>query len=287
MRHRTKQIATLSLAAALVALLLLVASLSELRLQAGSPFPGGGNGSAVTAERAIQTRAVPGSVPLVEAILAGILLLLVIYLPARMVGLISVRRVLGLVAAFLILLALLSILPRVTPGGPSSVPEETSNAAARPTAVYPVSPLGQPPLGFMWLTAAGLMLGAGLLTMQLLKRTAASDPGTDALLQEAENALRDLKAGKDFPDVIVRCYIQMTEILRTEQGLERHQSMTVREFQDWLQLKGIPPAPVQQLTSLFEKARYGQEHLEHSDEERGAECLKQIIRYCRKENAES
>jgi len=284
MTSRTKQIALLSLAIALMALLLLSASFSDLQLKAGRPFPGAGDGARVVPDAATQTQLQPGSLALLEAIFAVLLLILMIYVPARLIGLVNIRSAVWLVAAFVVLLALLSIVPRVLPGRSASQSDGSSEVVTPPSFIYPVSPLGRPPAQFTWLAAAGLVLGASLVTIHMLERTSNRTQATAALVQEAEKALHELEAGKDFPNVIIRCYLQMTEVLRAEQRIERQQSMTVREFQDWLESKGVPPDPVHQLTSLFEKARYGRDQIDHSDEETGTDCLRQIIEYCRKGN---
>jgi hypothetical protein len=127
------------------------------------------------------------------------------------------------------------------------------------------------------------MLGAGLPVVKLFKQQLHPPRTDEHLLNEAENAVNALKAGEDLRNVIMRCYLQMARALQEEQGISRSNNMTVREFEDWLQSKGVPYAPVHQLTGLFEKVRYGKQPTSENDERIGVESLNEIIKYCRKE----
>ncbi len=283
MTPRTKQIAILFLIAALAAVMLLSVSLSGLELKPGLPFPGGGQEGNAGAAATPLTRIEPGRWPLLEVILGILLLAFVVYVPARLVAFVRIKNILKVAAACLLLLALISILPRVEPGPPSLVPNEPVQPQPPPTRSYPVTPLGKPPVEFLWLTAGGILVGVGLLAADLVRRKRKPAEAADALLQHAEDALDALRLGDSFSDVIVRCYLQMTEVLKAERKIERNRSMTVREFEEWLEYKGIPAAPVRGLTGLFEKARYSQEQIDDADEKKGTECLRQIVQYCRGE----
>jgi hypothetical protein len=282
MTTRTRQIALLLFAAALVAVLLLAASLSDVQLQAGGAFPcASGNGGAPSAVTGASDSGSSGSVVVIEAVLGVLVLVFLVYLPARLAGLLNLRNVLRLVGGLVLLVALLGLLPRVLPGAELPPPQEAPSAATPPSFAYPVSPLGQPPAGFRWLTAAGLVAGGVLLVVLILRRPQKAQAPADALRQEAEKALGELQAGGDFQNVIIRSYLQMMELLRAEQKLERRQSMTPREFEDWLESRGIPAQPLQRLTRLFETVRYGNERLTSQDEQAGRDCLVQITQYCR------
>ena len=282
MTLRTKQILLLLLGTVLVGLLLLSASLTGLELKAGTPFPGSGNNQNTDQAVPFLIQTESRALPVLEVVLAVLLLSLMIYVPAKLIGLVNLRNALRLILATLLLLVLVGILPRVVPGRPAIQTDNAPIPTDHPSFEYPVSPLGEPPPIFAWLAAGGILLGISLLTMQWVRRKPKPANATGALLQEAEEALHALRAGKDFSNVIIRCYLQLTEVLRAERSFERQDSMTVREFQDWLELKGIPPGPVHQLTSLFEKARYSKEQIDNIDEETGADCLEQIVQYCRK-----
>jgi hypothetical protein len=57
----------------------------------------------------------------------------------------------------------------------------------------------------------------------------------------------------------------MNRIAKEHRGLQREDSLTAREFTDYLVRAGLPKEPVQNLTALFEEVRYG--HKTYSDEE--------------------
>ncbi len=280
MTPRVRQVALLLLVAALAALLLLSTSLSDLHLRTGSPFPGASGGAPASAP-GTGTSGSSGSAALVEAVLGVLLLLFLIYLPTRLVKLVSLRNIVWLALGFLLLVVLLSLMPRVLPGPPVLQSDGSATAATPPSFAYPVSPLGEPPSGLLWLTAAGLLLAVAILAVLLFRQASKPTLAADALSQEAEKALHDLQAGRAFEDVIIRCYLQMTDVLRKEQKLERRESMTAHEFEEWLEAKGIPAAPVRRLTSLFETVRYGSGALDQRDEQAGTESLQQIVQYCR------
>lgn len=288
MKFRAKQTVLLCLVAALISLLLLATSLSELELQLGLPFPAGEDTSPLSRNLPSISATQPNSVPLLEIILGVVLIALMIYVPARLISLANIRKVLALVVGAVLLVALLSILPRILPAQSTSrARDRLGLTTPRPSDHPPIVTSGQPPQVVLWLAAGCFLLGAGLLATRLLRHTPESELPTEAVSQTARNALHDLSAGGDFSRVIIACYLQMAEVLRAERKLERRHTMTAREFQDWLGQKGIPADPVHRLTFLFEKARYGDEPMSQLDQNAGKECLMQIIQYCRKESTES
>jgi hypothetical protein len=278
----TKRISVLLLAGALVALILLAAGLSNLRLQSGTPFPGGGNpetgAPSVGDLPALQTY----SLPLVRGIFAVIFLVLMLYVPARLVAFVRIRNVLLLLVIALGLFVLGYLLPDAAPGQPVVFPNEPADQSAPATTVT-VTPLGQPPQWLIWLVLSIFVVGIALLTFRLLKAWSDSARLKREILKEAEGAVTDIKAGKDFSNVVIRCYLQMTRVIEDQQGLERNVAMTVQEFEEILSSKGFPAAPIHQLTCLFEKVRYGRYQIRFQDEERAVESLDEIIRFCRRQ----
>ena len=284
MTQHKKHISLLLLAGALVSLILLAASLSNLQLHSGSPFPGGGN-----SDNAIQPiNALPPiktySLPMLQGIFALILLILMIYLPARMIMLVNLKKLLRLALTMVSLLILVYMLPRIAPGQPAYYPSESSELIAPPSFNYLVTPLGQPPQILIWIVIFAIALGISIITYKILKRWLAPIKIEDELLQEAEQAVNALRAGTPIRNVIIHCYLQMTRALQKEQSIERDSTMTVREFEDRLELLGFPPIPVHLLTRLFEKVRYGEGQLGDNDEKIAIESLNEIIQFCRSES---
>jgi len=98
---------------------------------------------------------------------------------------------------------------------------------------------------------------------------------------EAEKAWQALKTGLDLKGVIVHCYRQMSLALEREQGIEREEWMTTREFENLLEAEGIPHDPIHQLTQLFEAVRYGDWQPNPVDEQKAIHCLQDIMLHSR------
>lgn len=283
MSQNTKNFGLLFLLGALVSLILLATSLSNLQLQPGTPFPGGGNSNngiqSGTALSPVQTY----SLPIQRGIITLIFLILMIYVPARLITLVNIKIILRLVLATVILIILAYMLPRISPGQPAYFPNEPSEITTQPSFNYPVTPLGGPPQVLIWLVIIGIVVGMGWFAIKIFKRWTYPAKIEDQLLLEAEDAVNALEAGVDLRNVIVRCYLQMSRLLQEEQGIERSDNMTAREFEDWLEYKGFPTTPVHQLTCLFEKVRYGKGQMSNNDERIAIESLNEIIQFCRSE----
>jgi Domain of unknown function (DUF4129) len=149
-----------------------------------------------------------------------------------------------------------------------------------PSAPPATSPLGPVPVVLLWLVGIGLLVGGLLLGIWIFaasRRTMTID-----LVQlEAEKARQALLSGTDLKEVIVRCYLQMSLALEQEQGIERKDFMTTREFEHLLEAAGIPHDPIHQLTQLFEAVRYGNWQPAPPDEENAINCLEAIVFHCR------
>ena len=69
--------------------------------------------------------------------------------------------------------------------------------------------------------------------------------------------------------------------MRQEQGIERKDFMTTREFENLLETAGVPHDPIHQLTQLFEAVRYGNWQPNPVDEQKAIHCLQAIMLYSR------
>jgi hypothetical protein len=279
-RH-TKHISLLFLAGVLVSLIFLAGSLSNLQLRSGMPFPGGGftddTNQSLKALPSIQTY----SFPILRGMFALAFLILMIYVSIRLLTLVNIKKTLLWLLAMGIALIIVTMMPRIAPEQTAYSPNEISEVPSPPAFDYPVSPLGQAPQILIWLVILGIVLAMGLLAIKAVKGWPHRAGIEDPLFQEAEKAVHALKAGVDLKSVIIRCYLQMTRSLQEERGIERSHTMTVREFEDLLEAKGFPTAPVRQLTYLFEIARYGKHIMSADDDKNAIESLNEIIRFCR------
>jgi hypothetical protein len=280
MTQKTQRIGLLLLIGVLLSIILLTASLSNLKLHSGTPFPG--IGSAVDARQPISSFSPQDtlSLPVVRGIFALFFLILLIYVPARLIVFVNFKKLFLFVLAMIVLLGLVTLIPRIAPSQSTSIPIESTEAPPPPAESYPVAPLGQPPRTLIQIVILVGAMGIGALVFIILRHSPSSSTVEEQLRQEAEDAVQALLSGSDLRNVIIRCYLQMTHALQEEQGIERNEHMTVREFENWLEFKGFPANPVHQLTSLFEKVRYGQQQISSGDETIAIESLNEIIQFC-------
>jgi len=151
-----------------------------------------------------------------------------------------------------------------------------------PTPEPPVtSPLGPVPPLLLWLVGIGLLVTGILIAIWIFGSPASRPTTIDIVGLEAEKAWQELRSGLDLKDVIIKCYRHMSLALEKEQGIEREESMTAREFENLLQAAGVPYDPVRQLTQLFEAARYGNWQPNSIDEQKAIQCLEAIVLYTR------
>lgn len=285
MAQHTKRITVLLLVGTLVSLILLSASLSNLQLHSGAPFPGAGDFGSETSFFTTSSPENANSLTLLKGIFALTFLFLMIYVTVRFISLVNIKwliRLFSVMTAMLVLIILISRIP-VTPSTPR--PGETSINPISPRLEYPVSPLGQPPGELILLVVIAFIVAVGLLVFKVLRIWLKQTGMTKQILYEAESAMNEIKSGENLRNVIFRCYLQMTHVFQEERKIERNYSMTVREFEDWLEEKGFPIVPIHQLTHLFEKARYGTQLTMKEDEKMAVESLDEIIRFCRGERS--
>ncbi len=280
MDRNTNRRALMFLIAALMAAILLASSLSNLVLTSGEPFPGAGISTATAPElpRPAATAA-GGTLPILQGLLAGTMLILLIWLLVRLIGRTSLKGIVRLILALAVLLILLLSLPRLEPGKPLSLPEESAGPGL-PASSYLTSPLGRPPGQFVWVVTAAVLVAAAIVVWAALRR-APRDAGISTRLgQEAERALQAVEAGADSTNVIVRSYLEMLRVIQQERGLEREHSMTAREFENFLEARGLPLRPLLRLRSIFEDVRYGNRPVTSAEEQMAVESLAEIAALC-------
>ncbi len=284
MRDPTKRKALLFFLMALIALLVAGWSLHGLRLQPGLPLPGveNPNSDQTTSFFHIQYTASDLATKVILGILGVAFLVFFPYILVKFSRQADMRKLFGSLGLLILLLALIVFLPLIGIGSPGPAGTEMVQETPLPTSAYTGGPLGTPSLAFLWIVFG--ILGAGLVVVLgwVFLRQRDARGTRDRILQEAQKAVEDLQMGGDFRSVILRCYRQMTHVLKEEQGIERDANLTAREFMDLLQKRGISPAPVRTLTLLFEAARYSPLEPSGKDEQAGLECLNEIIRDSRR-----
>jgi hypothetical protein len=156
----------------------------------------------------------------------------------------------------------------------------SAEEAPSPAFDFTVDPPPWTVWGLAYLLAlflAGGMVAAAWFVWQYTHRPPDS---LEQLAQEAQGALDALRAGADPKDTVLRCYLEMSRVLRKQRGIVRKQAMTAREFERSLGQAGLPDQQVQRLTRLFEGVRYGARMPEEREKSQAIECLTAIVEAC-------
>jgi hypothetical protein len=126
-----------------------------------------------------------------------------------------------------------------------------------------------------------LLILLGLLLWFIYRRFIyQSATTTDQIKVEIERAINGIESGADLGNIIIKCYAEMSQILKDRRGIEREISMTPREFELDLQEIGLPRNAVHQLTHLFEEARYGNAQSDVETEKEAIHLLNIIAEAC-------
>jgi Domain of unknown function (DUF4129) len=281
MKYGTKRKTLMLLGLVMLVTVIIAASLPQLDLKPGMPLPRLENGQVVLApieeEPSVTISVNEFFKVLFALVLAGSMLYLIykMILGVRWMDLgsfIQPVMVVSLIAGITIFLIML--LPKAQSDLPMELP--------LPITTPPVtSPLGTVPVALFWLVGIGLFVSSILLGIWIFTPSSRQETTIDLLGLEAENALQSLRTGLDLQDVIIKCYRQMSLALEKEQGIERKDSMTTREFENLLETAGVPHDPIHQLTQLFEAVRYGHWQPNSADEQKAINCLEAIMLFSR------
>jgi hypothetical protein len=133
------------------------------------------------------------------------------------------------------------------------------------------------PAPLLWLVGIVLLISSILLAIWIFTPSRRETTTIGLVGLEAEKAWQSLMTGLDLKDVIIKCYRQMSLALEQEQGIEREDFMTTREFENLLEAAGIPHDPIHQLTQLFEAVRYGNWQPNPVDEQKAIQCFQAIM----------
>lgn len=92
-----------------------------------------------------------------------------------------------------------------------------------------------------------------------------------------KRAVERAEAGDDVLETVVRCYRDMIEVYRSSHYAGRHNALTPRELTGKLAGAGAPRESVEGLTTLFERARYGEIVLSAEEEAAAVGHLRVIV----------
>lgn len=279
------RLALLSAAAAVVALFLLSAGLNQLEIGPGEYliFPE----QSQPVEAPFQFNQ-PDSITLFEIFVALSLLILLVFLflvlisPERRkrVSALVGRRLL-IIAGYLLILVLLNRLAapeEISTSQPAQLPPVPQLLSAPQSDGIPVevTPPVPPPLppGLGYIAALLIVLVGGMAVYWLWRLRHTPEQQLHAI---ARSALADLAAGRDWEDIVIRLYAEMSAAVSRQLKLDRDKAMTPHEFARRLEQVGLPVNAVNSLTRLFEKARYGGRHSSKAEIQEARACLTAIL----------
>lgn len=281
-----RQILLLIATTALVLLTILAAGLSDIRLAQPQPLNFGEGEVRPIQQTLAEIAKAVSDTPLWQQIALGVIivtvpLLIIIFMPAEL----RKRMLRTLFRMTLMIVAILYFFNNFELGENFAMPEEMISSInemedAEPTIVEPevfepqeVSPIWSYVVSLIILGAAG----AGIwYVWRIWSRTQQPNAPLKEFSRIARASLDDLEEGADWEDVIVRSYVQMGEVVKERRGIERTEEMTPHEFASRLVDAGLPPAPVEQLTGLFEFVRYSQHTAAKAQTEAAVACLNEI-----------
>lgn len=166
--------------------------------------------------------------------------------------------------------------------------QQAAESLASEEAAVPM-PIFQPPSvspAFSYLisfTFALILLAVGWMVYRSWQSRYAAfgrSKPLDEIAKIARSSLHDLSSGRNSSDVIINCYLRMSDVVSSKRQMRREIAMTPHEFADRLERAGLPGDAVNRLTRLFEGVRYGDRRSGPKDVNEAVSCLKTILQYC-------
>lgn len=280
--NQNRRILLIVLACILVGgLFLLAAGVGDMRFVADRPFripdPGGAQDSGGSPSWQI-----PPAVLLLFLGVLGLATVVAIFViirspELRKKVLAYMLQALIFVAAYAIILSLLEPPERAQPVETAVVTQESAVIVPSDPGIEapPLEPFSPRPTSLLtYLVTFGLLLLAGAVIVWVWYRL---HPPRSTLGDIARTALDNLRMGRQWEDVVIQCYGDMSAAAFVQRGIDRPGSMTPAEFARRLEASGIPAAPVRTLTRLFEQARYGSRSSNSQEAKDAMAALSQII----------
>lgn len=289
-RNRTRMRVLVFAGITIVTLLLLAAGLSQVEMLPGEPLPLGGKPGMDQG----QFGSLPGGETIILVIRA-IFTLSIILLPVFIIYLIVspqarkqfFRQLLRIAPFVLFLILGARLIQRLglMRGEPLGLGEGGGQEELLPLAP-PLEFSANPPEWVVLAVSLGLALLlaalAGLAVWFYLRRRRAEQP-LKRIAIEAQTALDALQSGGDLKNIVIRCYFEMSRVIREQRGIQRDKDMTPREFEMELERRGLPREPVQKLTRVFEEVRYGTKEPGEREKFLATISLSEIVEACRSE----
>lgn len=255
-------------------------SLSDLAFQPALPFPGADTDAVDVGTSQTATESPSLSFPLVFqfALALGIILLFLALITALLKK-VNIKRVVLLAIGLAALFALFSVFPHL-PTNLSDPVQSDPHIHPLPQIDYLTAPIGDPPENLFFWVRVFLLLATSIIIGWLVIHDFKQKRKENAIAVEAMSAILAITNGVDLGRVIVRCYLNMEKVVSQERGLDRNQFITPHEFQTYLINEGISKEPILHLTTLFEKARYGNQSFTEQDVLDALNSLNAIQKTC-------
>jgi len=282
MTDRFQRKIILYLALITIGILLLAAGLPTLELRSGSSLPRPQINQDTQSTQTIPP--IPETHLILKFPLAVIFIVVLALLIAYLIKNLQFRKILSLAGLLLMIGCLLLLIDQIQLPTTSGSIEIARTTEAVPTYVEDYPPMENSPHQISTFVLIGLSVIAAAVVAALFLQPKKKSSKTNLLAEQADQALSAIRDGEDLGNIIIRCYLQMENIVKEEKGLERNKALTPREFEGQLAKNDIPARQIHQLTLLFEEARYGNAESDEKKKETAVECLTSIIQSCKPES---
>ena len=282
MTHKIKRTLLIYLFCCMLAIILISGSLSQLEFKQGEPFPSVQSGIRPSLVENTSNSSQSVTFLLFQGSLSILFLVTSVYLTILVFHRSNPKKI-GV--AFLVLAGLLGLVYLLSLINPQPIqisPDSQGGIIAASPFTVRTSPLEPAPISWQWLTAFILVVCSGLFVFLWINKKAKAPTELEKIAAAAQAAVETILTGDDLRNVILYSYQQMVAVLRQDKGIDRHQAMTVREFEKSLVNHGIPPEPIHALSLVFESARYGDTPPSLQDKELCLENLRLIIDFCQR-----
>lgn len=187
----------------------------------------------------------------------------------------------GTFIAFLLFASLVYLWPTLAQRAKNALPPTSTNATAGAANETLPTVAGIPFGAFLGIAIlASILIVAFFVRMNLSSRRTPPSASTRIRRRAAAEAvgatITELQLGGDVRSAILACYQRFCQLLGT-QGVQGQEAMTPRELES-LAVRGLSVSAesANDLTSLFEEARYSQHPLGETDRDRAVRSLEQI-----------
>ena len=254
-----------------IGLILLAAGFPGMELKPGRTIPVSDVGESQSSPSGIP--AAPEFRQLIKFPLAIFFVVIVLLIFFYFLRRIHLKHLLLLFGGLVILIYMLYLINQIklpSTSAPIVITQDVGMQSVTPVAA---SAIVNPPENLFTFVIIGLCLLAFATFVWLFFRTTRQANNGNPLADEAGQAVKAFHNGECLGSVIIRCYLQMEKTLIEEEGIQRGQSLTPREFERLLIAKGLSISQIHELTRLFEQVRYGKKTLDPEDEQTAINCL--------------